>query len=102
MMVLSITILLDCEIATSGTRRDQNSTHYDTTAISLSYVMYCLPKNPRCQERYCEEARRVVGKRESENRGEGMEEVDDDNLTYCPTVLSIDRAYCRAVLTESI
>ena len=29
---------------------------YETTALSLSYAMYCLAMSPRCQERCCEEA----------------------------------------------
>ncbi len=51
---------------------------YETTAISLSYVMYCLSKNPRCQERCSEEARRATGGAEGAN--------DDDRLPYCRAV----------------
>ncbi|KAL7535510.1 hypothetical protein ACHAXR_006533 [Thalassiosira sp. AJA248-18] len=62
---------------------------YATTAISLSYVMYCLATNPRCQERCCEEARRVLGDRKKGCNTEST--IGDEDLPYC-----------RAVFTESI
>jgi len=68
---------------------------YETTAISLSYVMYFLSKNPRCQDRCSEEARRVLGNnQEGGNSGQKQqpqETMDDDLLPYC-----------RAVFTESL
>ena len=84
---------------------------YETTALSLSYVMYCLARHPRCQERCAEEARRVLGARrtaggpavppapprdgrhrEAAAAPEEEEDVIDDDLL----------PYCRAVLTEAI
>ena len=59
---------------------------YETTALSLSYTMYTLSKNPRCQERCSEEARRVMHTLDDKEA-----DVDDDDLPYC-----------RAVFQESI
>ena len=71
--------------------------------------MYCLSKKSRCQERYCEEAeaRRVLGKRESDNHGEGMEKVDDDKLPYCRAALTNRvntnaSSYCSRLTTRVI
>lgn len=77
---------------------------YETTALSLSYAMYCLAMSPRCQERCCEEARRVLGRR---RRGDGSRDSsnsasdrDDGDDSFDPD--DDDLPYCRAVLTESI
>ncbi len=74
---------------------------YETTALSLFYTMYCLAMSPRCQERCCKEARRVLGRRRggdgsggssnSATNGDDLFNPDDDDLPYC-----------RAVLSESI
>lgn len=71
---------------------------YETTAMSLSYAMYELAKNPRCQDRCCEEARRVLPPRQKVDDGSGGDsfgvplfDADDDDVPYC-----------RAVLLESI
>ena len=58
---------------------------YETTAISLSYTMYLISKNPRCQDRACEEARRVLPTLDSNTK------FDEDALPYC-----------RAIITESL
>jgi len=81
---------------------------YGTTAISLSYVMYCLSKNPRCQERCCEEARRVLGKRERSSKSgtssadEGSQSESASSQNTEMDVDDDDLPYCRAVVTESI
>lgn len=76
------------------------SAGYETTTISLSFVMYCLSRNPRCQERACEEARRVLGRKRNksddddssiDDDDEGDDVIDDDDLPYC-----------RAVFNESL
>ncbi len=54
---------------------------YETTAISLSYTMYCLSKNPRCQDRACEEARRVLSTLDDNTK------FDEDALPYCKAVI---------------
>ena len=53
---------------------------YETTAVSLSYTMYCLSKHPRCQERACEEARRVLPTLDSNTK------FDEDALPYCKAI----------------
>jgi cytochrome P450 len=58
---------------------------YETTAISLSYTMYCLSKHPRCQDRACEEARRVLVTLDANTK------FDEDALPYC-----------KAIITESL
>ena len=77
---------------------------YETTALSLSYAMYCLARNPRCQERCNEEARRVLKRKKKggpndppfdSSKGDG----DDDDLFDAD---DDDLPYCRAVLTETI
>ncbi|KAL7539394.1 hypothetical protein ACHAWF_006394 [Thalassiosira exigua] len=66
---------------------------YETTAISLSYAMYCLATHPRCQERCHEEARRVLGgprhRRPAHStcaEHDPWETADDDALPYCRAV----------------
>mmetsp|Transcript_29021 Transcript_29021/g.43874 ORF Transcript_29021/g.43874 Transcript_29021/m.43874 type:complete len:744 (+) Transcript_29021:65-2296(+) len=54
---------------------------YETTAISLSYTMYCLSKHPRCQDRACEEARRVLPTLNDNTK------FDEDALPYCKAVI---------------
>lgn len=54
---------------------------YETTAISLSYTMYCLSKNPRCQDRACEEARRVLSTLDDHTK------FDEDALPYCKAII---------------
>jgi len=54
---------------------------YETTAISLSYTMYCLSKHPRCQDRACEEARRVLPTLDDNTK------FDEDALPYCKAVI---------------
>jgi cytochrome P450 len=54
---------------------------YETTAISLSYTMYCLSKNPRCQDRACEEARRVLSTLDEHTK------FDEDALPYCKAII---------------
>lgn len=70
---------------------------YETTSISLSFTMYCLANSPRCQERCCEEARRVLVRKKkdvsmnsshsSDGDGEDSFDADDDDLPYCRAVL---------------
>ena len=77
---------------------------YDTTALSLSYAMYCLAMSPRCQERCCEEARRVLGRRRrgggSRDSSNSLSDRDDGDDSFDPD--DDDLPYCRAVFTESI
>ncbi|EED86492.1 hypothetical protein THAPSDRAFT_264647, partial [Thalassiosira pseudonana CCMP1335] len=54
---------------------------YETTAISMSFVVYFLSKYKRCQERCAEEARRVLGR-----CGVHGTDIDDDELVYCRAV----------------
>jgi len=54
---------------------------YETTAISMSFVVYFLSKYKRCQERCAEEARRVLGR-----FGVHGTDIDDDELVYCRAV----------------
>ena len=53
---------------------------YETTAVSLSYTMYELSKHPRCQERACEEARRVLPTLNANTK------FDEDALPYCKAI----------------
>lgn len=62
---------------------------FETTAVSLSYVMYFLSNHPHCQDRCSEEAERILGSRNCEI---------DYNKDFNPD----DLVYCRAVFTETI
>ena len=62
---------------------------FETTAVSLSYVMYFLSLHPRCQKICAKEAERVLGAR-------------NEDLTYKTDFNPDDLVYCRAVFQETI
>ncbi|KAL3782156.1 hypothetical protein HJC23_004519 [Cyclotella cryptica] len=62
---------------------------FETTAVSLSYVVYFLSLHPRCQDQCYEEAIRVLGPRTTDTPT--YQDFDPEDLVYC-----------RAVFTETI
>jgi len=62
---------------------------YETTAVSLSYTMYCLSKHPRCQDRACEEAKRVLSTSLDTNttNTNNNNKFDEDALPYCKAII---------------
>jgi len=62
---------------------------FETSAVSLSYAMYFLSHNPRCQELCAQEAERVLGAR-------------TDDAAYNADFDPEDLVYNRAVFTETI
>lgn len=62
---------------------------FETSAVSLSYVMYFLSHNPRCQELCAQEADRVLG-------------ATSDDVTYNADFDPEELVYSRAVFQETI
>jgi cytochrome P450 len=62
---------------------------FETTATSLSYVVYFLSLHPRCQEICAQEAERVLGAR-------------NEDVMYNADFNPDDLVYCRAVFQETI
>lgn len=86
---------------------------YETAAISISYVLYCLATNPDVQAKCAEEARRVFRNKRSHRSGSSS---SDASSPTSPLYISSSNApqdagelvseenlpYCRAALTESM
>jgi hypothetical protein len=73
----------------SGILRTLLMAGFETTAVSLAYVMYFLSLHPRCQEHCAHEAERVLGAR-------------NENVEYNGEFDPTDLVYCRAIFTETI
>ena len=70
---------------------------YETTAISIAFVLYNLSMNPRCQERVTEEARRVLGNHQQHS----MTDIKEDDLKYTTAVFNEAMRLCPAVLQSA-
>jgi len=60
---------------------------YETTAITLTYALYCLAKHPGVEERLIEEINTVLGASPSFADFSKSTDMDPDQLPYCRAII---------------